>query len=264
LEAPSRLPSAWVLGVRVHRLTLEQAVESILELTRIGGAHQVVTLNGAMLVRVSGDPVLRGVIDRASMVTADGVGVLLAGRIAGVAFPERIPGIDMIDRVCAAGAASGLRIFLLGAHPGVPDAAADALVRRHPGITVAGTHDGYFTEDEDTAVTAQIRAARPHLLLVGMGFPRQEQWIAAHLAALGACVCIGVGGTFDVLAGRVSRAPRWMQQASLEWMYRLAKEPRRWRTAAAFPLLIWLALRERLFRSRQGKTEETEKIGKTK
>ncbi|MGH2349857.1 MAG: WecB/TagA/CpsF family glycosyltransferase, partial [bacterium] len=258
------LPSARLLGVRVDRVTLDRAVDVIGGFIRAGGAHQVVTLNGAMLARAASDPIVRDLVDRASLVTADGAGVVLAGRILGVTLPERIPGIDMIDRLCAAGAASGLRMFLLGARPGVADEAATAMKRSYRGVNIVGTRHGYFPDHDDAAVTEQIRLSRPHVLLVAMGFPRQEQWIRTHLAALGTPVCIGVGGTFDVLAGRTARAPRWMQRAGLEWMYRLLREPRRWRTAAALPVLIWLALRERLFGVKTGKTGATEKTGKTK
>jgi N-acetylglucosaminyldiphosphoundecaprenol N-acetyl-beta-D-mannosaminyltransferase len=254
---PRILPSARLLGVRVHRVTLDLAVDVIGEFIREGGAHQVVTLNGAMLARAAGDPALRGLIERASLVTPDGAGVLLAGWILEVVFPERIPGIDMIDRLCATGAASGLRIFLLGARAGVADEAAAAMGGRYPGVSVVGTHHGYFADQDDNAVTEQVRTSRPHVLLVAMGFPRQEQWIMSHLAALGVPVCIGVGGTLDVLAGRSSRAPRWMQRAGLEWMYRLLREPRRWRTAAALPVLIWLALRERLIGGKKEVTRES-------
>jgi N-acetylglucosaminyldiphosphoundecaprenol N-acetyl-beta-D-mannosaminyltransferase len=247
LDARSRLPSVRLLGIRVHRLTLDQAVEVIRGFIREGGAHQVVTLNGAMLARAATDPSLRDLVGRASLVTADGAGVLLAGRILGVTLPGRVPGIDIIDRLCAAGAPSGIRMFLLGARPGVADDAAAALHRRYHGVDIVGTHHGYFADQDDAAITGLIRTSRPHVLLVAMGFPRQEQWIVSHLDALGTPVCIGVGGTLDVLAGRSPRAPRWMQRAGLEWLYRLVREPRRWRTAAALPLLVGLAVRERLF-----------------
>lgn len=246
LAVRSDLPSTWLLGVRVHRVTLEQAVDRLMDFIRRGRAHHVVTLNGAMLAQMSRDPLLREIVNAASLVTPDGAGVLLAARILGVRFPERIPGIDMVDRLCAVGAGSSLRVFLLGAAPGVAQAAGEAITRRHPGVVVVGAEDGYFPADEDAAVAERIRRARPDVLLVAMGFPKQEQWIAAHQSALGVPVCIGVGGTFDVLAGLWRRAPRWMQRVGLEWAYRLVREPRRWRTATALPLVVWLALKERL------------------
>ncbi len=252
--AGSDPPASDLLGVRVHHVTMEQAVERVRALVASGGAHQVVTVNGAMLVAAWRDAAVREVLSNASLLVPDGVGVLLAARMLGRPPYVRVPGVDLAARLCAAAAEEGWRVFLLGAAPGVAPAAAEALRRRYPGLQVAGVHHGYFSDD--APVIAQIRAARPHLLLVAMGFPRQEMWIARHRAALGVPVSMGVGGTLDVLAGRVRRAPRWVQRAGLEWAYRLAQEPRRrWRTAAALPLVVALAVRERL-RQMRGKDRD--------
>ncbi len=233
-------------------MTVDQAVDRLLDLSRGPGSHQVVTLNGPMLAQASRDVRLRGIVNRAALVTADGAGVLLAGRILGVRFPGRVPGIDMVDRLCAGGARSGLRVFLLGARPGVADAAGRVLSRRHPGLAVVGAVHGYFPAHDEPAVVERIREARPDVLLVAMGFPKQEEWIADHMPQLATPVSIGVGGTLDVVAGVLRRAPPWMQRLGLEWAYRLAREPRRWRTAAALPLVVWLSIRERLFGGRAG------------
>lgn len=250
LAAPSDPPATLLLGVRVHRVTLDQAADRLLDFIRDGGIHQVVTLNGAMLARASGDPELRETINSASLVTADGAGVLLAGRILGVRFPERVPGVDLMEHLFARSGDRSLRVFLLGARPGVAAAAGAALSRRHRGIEVVGTDHGYLAAGAEAAVADRIRRAGPDVLLVAMGFPKQEEWIAAHRDALGVPVAIGVGGTLDVLAGLSRRAPRWMQRAGLEWVYRIIREPRRWRTAAALPRIVWLAVRERLARRR--------------
>ncbi|MDR7612937.1 MAG: WecB/TagA/CpsF family glycosyltransferase [Armatimonadota bacterium] len=242
-------PASELLGVRVHHVTLDQAVERVAALIASGGPHQVVTVNGAMLVAAARDPAVRSILSQASLVVPDGVGVLVAARILGRPPFVRVPGVELAERLCAEAAAAGWRVFLLGAAPGVADDAAEALRRRYPGLQVAGVHHGYFSDD--APVLVQIRAARPHVLLVALGFPRQEMWIARHRAALGVPVSMGVGGTLDVLAGRVRRAPTWMQRAGLEWAYRIAREPRRrWRTAAALPHLMVLALKARLRRER--------------
>jgi N-acetylglucosaminyldiphosphoundecaprenol N-acetyl-beta-D-mannosaminyltransferase len=224
---------------------MEQAVQRVRALVASGGPHQVVTVNGAMLVAAARDPVVRRILSQASLLVPDGAGVLLAARIVGRPPYARVPGVELAERLCAAAAAEGWRVFLLGAAPGVAQAAADALRRRYPGLQVAGVHHGYFADD--AAVVARVQQARPHLLLVALGFPRQEIWIARHRLTLGVPVSMGVGGTLDVLAGRVRRAPPWVQRAGLEWAYRLLQDPRRrWRTAATLPLLVVLALRERL------------------
>jgi N-acetylglucosaminyldiphosphoundecaprenol N-acetyl-beta-D-mannosaminyltransferase len=238
------LPTSILLGVRVHRATMPQAVDAVARLVRDGGTHQIVTLNGAMLVRAAHDESVRTVLNNCTLAIADGAGVLLAARLLGLPAFARIPGVEFADAMCALAATHGYRVFLLGGQPGVADAAADVLRRRYPTLTVAGALHGYFTDEG--SVIAQIRQSSPHILLVGLGFPRQELWLAAHRDRLGVPVIMGVGGTFDVLAGRVRRAPRWVQDVGLEWVYRLVQEPRRWRVVIGLPQLVYLALRDRV------------------
>jgi N-acetylglucosaminyldiphosphoundecaprenol N-acetyl-beta-D-mannosaminyltransferase len=233
----------------VHRASMAQALDAVARLIQDGGTHQIVTLNGAMLVRAAHDDSVRLLLNNCTLAIADGAGVQLTARLLGAPALARIPGVEFAEAICALAAHRGYRVFFLGAQPGVADAAADALHRRYPSLTVAGVLHGYFTDEE--FVIAQIRHSSPHILLVGLGFPRQEQWIAAHRDRLGVPAIMGVGGTFDVLAGRVHRAPRWLQNFGLEWVYRLVQEPRRWRVVIGLPQLVYLALRERL-RPRSG------------
>lgn len=238
------LPTSVLLGVRVHRASMSQLLDAVARLVQDGGTHQIVTLNGAMLVRAAHDDSLRSALNNCTLAVADGAGVVLTARLLGAPPPARIPGVEFAEAMCALAATRAYRVFFLGAQPGVADAAADVLRRRYPALTVAGVLHGYFTDEG--SVIAQIRQSSPHILLVGLGFPRQEQWIAAHRDDLGVPVIMGVGGTFDVLAGRVHRAPRWVQNLGLEWVYRLVQEPRRWRVVIGLPQLVYLALRERL------------------
>jgi len=247
--------SSNILGVRVHRVTMAGAVEAVRRMLRDGGVHQVVTVNGAMLLRAARDESIRSVLNDATLAVADGIGVVVAARILGRPAPARVPGVELAGELAGVAAAEGHRIFLLGAAPGVAEGAADALRAQYPGLQIAGVEHGYF--HDEAAVVASIRRAQPHILFVAMGFPRQELWIAEHRERLGVPVSMGIGGTLDVLAGRARRAPRWVQRAGLEWAYRAVREPRRWRTAATLPLLILLAIRERLgewvrTRSRRG------------
>lgn len=225
---------------------MEQAIAVTRRLMLSGGFHQIVTINGPMLVRASQDGRTGELFNAASLVTADGAGVVLAARILGLPPLVRVPGIDLVGHVCALCAQEGFRIYLLGAAPGVAEEAGRVLQTRYAGLQISGTHHGYLTPAEERAVLQSIRTARPHLILVALGSPKQEQWIAAHLESLGPVVCIGVGGTLDVLAGRTRRAPGWMQRAGLEWAYRLVQEPRRWRVMMSLLLLGWLAVRERV------------------
>jgi len=233
-----------VLGVRIHHVTLPQAVDAVRSLLRAGGTHQVITVNATMLVRAAREDQVRHALNQATLAVPDGAGVLLAARLRGRPPFTRVPGIDLVGALCAMAAAEGYRVFLLGAAPGVAAAAAEVLRRQHPGLAVAGVMHGYV--EDDASVVDEIRRTAPHLLFVAMGFPKQEFWIAAHRDRLGVPVSMGVGGTFDVLAGRLRRAPRWVQQVGLEWAYRLVQEPRRWRVVAGLPRLVWLAVRERV------------------
>jgi N-acetylglucosaminyldiphosphoundecaprenol N-acetyl-beta-D-mannosaminyltransferase len=243
-EILTDIPASPVLGLRVHHATMAQAVQAVRRMLGAGGVHQIVTANGAMLVRAAQDDRVRRALNDASLTVADGVGVMLAARILGrPAFP-RVPGIELAQEICALAAQEKWRVFLLGAAPGVAAKAAQILRQRHPGLQVVGVMDGYFRDD--AMVIEGIRRARPDLLFVALGFPRQDLWIASHREHLGVPVCMGVGGTLDVLAGRVRRAPRFLQRVGLEWAYRLIQEPRRWRVAISLPLVVALSVKERV------------------
>ncbi len=233
-----------VLGVRVHHVTMPQAVRAVRRMVAAGGAHQIVTANGVMLVRAARDEQVRRVLSNAALVIADGAGVVLAARILGRPVFARVPGVELVQELCARAAVEKWRVFLLGAAPGVAADAADVLRQRYPGLQVAGVIHGYFADD--STVIREIRQAKPDLMFVALGFPRQDLWIASHRDRLGVPVCIGVGGTLDVLAGRVRRAPRLIRQIGLEWAFRLIQEPRRWRVVISLPLLVALAVKERV------------------
>ncbi|MDR7483068.1 MAG: WecB/TagA/CpsF family glycosyltransferase [Armatimonadota bacterium] len=242
----ARAPQRHVLlGTGVDAVTLAGALAWIDAAIARRRPVYVVTLNGAMLVQAAGDAALRTLVNGAGLVTADGVGVLLAARILGVRLAQRVAGIDLMLALCERAAETGWRIFLLGAAPGVAATAAEALRARFPGLQIAGVWHGFFTPADELAVLEAIRRASPDVLVVGMGAPRQEEWIGRWHGALGVPVSIGVGGSLDVIAGRLPRAPRWMQRLGLEWLYRAVREPRRWQVVRTIPRLFWLAVRER-------------------
>ncbi len=245
VQAP---PRCELLGTQVHAVGLDGALAWIRDRIASRTPGYVVTLNGALLVQAARDQALRDLVNGAALVTADGIGVVVAARILGVSLPERVAGIDLAMALCGRAASAGHRLFLLGGAPDVAQAAADVLRARHPSLQIAGVRDGFFSSEEEGGVCAQIQAARPDVLLVGLGAPRQEWWMRQWSAGLGVPVSIGVGGTFDVLAGRIPRAPRWMQRLGLEWLYRVSREPRRWSVVRSIPPLFLLALRERLRR----------------
>ncbi len=237
-----------LLGTTVHAVSLGEALEWIDRSVSSRSGGYVVTLNGAMLVQTARDHPLREIVNDAGLVTADGIGVILVARILGVDVGERVAGIDLTVAVCHRAASAGYRIYLLGGAPGVADAAAQALRGNLSGLQIVGLHHGFFRPEDEPGVIAAIKEAHPDVLMVAFGAPRQEQWMRRWHRELGVPVSIGVGGSFDVLAGRVPRAPRWMQRVGLEWLYRALREPRRWSVIRTIPPLFFLALRERLRR----------------
>ncbi len=230
-----------VLGVPFDPLRMEEAVERVTGLVQAGGPHLVVTGNPELVVAASRLPELLETVRGAAVVVADGIGVVWAARRLGTPLPERVPGVELMEALCARAAQRGWSVFLLGGLPGVAAQAAEALLRRWPSLRVAGTHHGYFSDD--APVVELVARSGAHLLFCGLGSPRQELWLARHLHRLGVRVAMGVGGSLDVLAGRTPRAPAWVRRLHLEWLYRLSREPRRWRRQLALPRFAWLVLR---------------------
>jgi N-acetylglucosaminyldiphosphoundecaprenol N-acetyl-beta-D-mannosaminyltransferase len=188
---------------------------------------QIVTLNALMYNHSLDDTSLARTVSGAAIVVADSVGIAWAARFLNNIAVERTPGIDLINKLCVLAVANGYSLFLLGSRPGVALKSADQLRARFPGIVIAGAQHGFFGINEEPALAASIHAARPDILLVGLEIPRQEKWIAEHREELGVPVIMGVGGSFDVIAGDLKRAPRWMQRAGLEWLFRVVLQP--WR-----------------------------------
>jgi N-acetylglucosaminyldiphosphoundecaprenol N-acetyl-beta-D-mannosaminyltransferase len=253
-----------VLGCRVDAVGRGEAVARVAALanhsTRGGQPDAapgiVVTLGVEMVMAAQRDPAFRAVIDGAALVTCDTVGLLLASRVRRGPLHERVTGVELVGDLAARSASLGdVRLYLLGGGGDTAQRAADALRRAYPGAIIAGTRDGYFRDDESDAVAAAIRASGANVLLAGLGSPKQELWLARHLAATGCGAGIGIGGSLDVYAGNVERAPAFFQRAGLEWAYRLAKEPRRWRRQLALPRFAIAAMGEALTSPKPGNTE---------
>ena len=227
-----------VLGVGIDVVTEAEALDAISEFVAEGGPHQVVTANPEILDNATRTPALHDLIDQANLVTADGQGVLLAGKILGTPFPARVTGIELAEALCRESGARNLKLYFLGAAPGVVDEAVEKMREAYPDVQIVGCHHGYFRDEGPDAVVADIRAAAPDVLLVGMGSPAQENFIKDHLEACGAAVGMGVGGSFDVLSGRVERAPEIFIRLKLEWLYRIASDRKRWKRAIALPRFV--------------------------
>lgn len=246
---PQRVP---LLDVGISPVTMETTLQRVREFIAEGGPHLIVTSNATALIQAQEDPELRSIINQADLVTPDGAGVLWSAKVLGLPLLERVSGIDLMQELCRLAAQEGYRVFLLGAAPGVAEEAARRLQERFPGLQVAGTHHGYFGPEEEEEVLERIREAQPDILFVAFGIPKQEKWIWRHRERLQVPVCLGVGGSFDVLSGRIPRAPLWMQRWGLEWLWRVWKEPRRLPRLAALPRFVWEVTRWGWQRGRQG------------
>lgn len=225
---------ARVLGVRVDCIDMNAALERIERLVEGGGHHLVATVNPEFVMSAQEDREFARVLESADLCLPDGVGVVWAARRQGCQISESVPGVDLIRPVAAMCARRGFRLFLLGAQPGVAADLASRLRGEHPGLQVE-SHPGSADESSDAETLKMIRAHQTQVLLVAFGAPKQELWIDRLKDQLNVSVAMGVGGAFDYLAGRVSRAPAWMRRAGLEWLHRLARQPWRARRMAVLP-----------------------------
>ena len=249
-EAPT---SVEVLGCRLDCVDIDEATARILAFARGNKPAQVVTLGTEMVVAARRDARFRATLAASALNVCDTVGVLAAARRRGARIAERVTGVELLERLCAAAAREGLPIYLLGGAPGVAIEAARALAERYPGLRVAGAGDGYFPPERANAVAEEIARSGARMLFVGLGSPRQEFWIADHLAQSGAGAGIGVGGAFDAVIGKVPRAPESWRRLNLEWLYRLLREPHRWRRQLALPRFVALMLFDELRTSLGGR-----------
>ncbi len=246
--APARA-TVRLLGVTIDAVDTGGLLARVLELLDSGARSTVTYANADCLLKATRDREYRRALNSADLVYADGVGVVLGAKLWGCRIPGRSTGADFMPGFCREFARRGSRLFLLGARPGVAAEAAAALARQAPGLVVAGTRHGYFGAEESERIVDEINAARPDVLLVGLGAPAQELWIARNAGRLDARVVWGVGGLFDFLSGRTRRGPKWLWDHGFEWLCRLIVEPRRlWRRyvlgQARFLLVV---LRRRLF-----------------
>lgn len=229
---------ASVLGVRIDAVTMAEAVaaaESYIAGRRPG---LIATANAEMVMAAQQDGELARILAAAALVVPDGAGVVWAARYHDQPVPERVAGYDLAQALLARAAVKGYRVFFLGGAPGIADKARDIAVERYPGLNIVGVRHGFFSAQDDRQIIDEVNAAAPDILLVALGVPRQEKWLAAHFNELSVPVCMGVGGTFDVMAGVVQRAPLWMQQAYLEWLFRLLSQPSRFVRMLALPRFV--------------------------
>ena len=264
-----------VLGVRFHNLTRAEAAKAIAELAGARGQSYVVKPYSEFMPRAVQDPAVRDTLNGAALCLADGVGILWAAHylslsgdgkralwqlplsLAALALNpkavrrplrENMAGVDLTWQLLSELDAVGATVFLLGGTEAEVNSARERIAEHIPGLSIAGAHSGHFKTKgaENDAVISRINAASPQALLVAMGFPLQERWIAANLGRLKVNVAVAEGGSFSFISGATRRAPAWMRRAGLEWLFRLLRQPWRLRRQLAIPVFVWMVVRERL------------------
>jgi len=236
-------------GVLIDMVDGDAAVDRIRGFLQSGRLNQIVTVNLDFVAISRRDPDFRDTLNAAELAVADGMPLVWASRLGDDPVPCRLTGVELVDECCRVAAETGTSVFLLGAAPGIADNAADKLRARFPGLRIAGVYAppfGPLTADENERILGRIKAAQPDFLFVALGAPQQDVWIRANRDRLDVPVAMGVGCVLDLLAGKVSRAPAWMQRTGLEWLFRLGQEPARlWRRYILddIPTLFWLVSR---------------------
>lgn len=238
-----------LLGLPIDRLTMSEALETIEGYIRQREPRHIITADASMVVLAHENADLMEIVRSADLVTPDGSGLLWASRVLKHRITDRVSGVDLVAKVCEISARTGARIYFLGAAPGVADEAAARLADRYPGAKIVGTHDGYFPADKEPDVVRQIAEAKPDVLFVAFGIPKQEQFIRRNREAMRVPVCVGIGGSFDVYSGRVRRAPVWMQNIGFEWLYRLAQNPKKIGKVMTLPRFAMMVLWTRFTRA---------------
>lgn len=224
-----------ILGVNVDKTTNREAVEKIIKMLGEPGDHAVFTPNSEIILMAYKDPAFCDVLNTADLLTADGIGVVYASKILRNPVPERVAGYDIACGVIDEIAKTGHRLYLFGGKPGIAETAQKKLKEKYPLLNIVGVHDGYFAPEDEPAIIEDINSSGADLLFVCLGAPKQEKWIDANRALLNCRVMMGIGGSLDVFAGAVMRAPDFWCKMGLEWLYRLIKEPSRFFRMLALP-----------------------------
>lgn len=224
-----------VMDVEIAAVTMDEAVALSRAMTEEEVPRLIATANAEMLMMARENEGLRTSLREADLVVPDGAGILWAGETLGTPFPERVTGADLAHRLLLLAAEEGWPVYFLGGAPGVAADAAKNFSEKYGKLRMAGIHDGYFDTKEEAKILSEIRKNGTKLLFVGMGVPKQENWLREHKNELGSVLAMGIGGVFDIMAGRLTRAPLWMQQHRLEWAYRLFLQPSRIGRMMALP-----------------------------
>ncbi|MDI6600325.1 MAG: WecB/TagA/CpsF family glycosyltransferase [Thermoanaerobacteraceae bacterium] len=234
-----------ILSVRIDNVSMDEAYKTIMDFLKEEGRHIVYTPNAEIIMAAYRDRELKDILNSSDLNVPDGIGVVMAARLYGFRIKERVAGFDLMNYICKNAPGKGHRIYLLGGKPGVAEEAAKNAASTYGDINIVGTHDGYFDSEEEKSMIEDINSKDVDFLFVGLGAPKQEKWIYGH-PEIKARVMMGVGGSFDVLAGVVKRAPAIYQKLGLEWLYRLIQEPWRYKRMLNLPLFVLTVFKERI------------------
>jgi len=235
-----------ILGVNVDKMNFKDSLDFAVELCQSEGTSAIFTPNPEIIMCAREDAELRDILNGADLCTPDGIGVVYGAKILGEPVAERVAGFDLVCGLLEKLSKTGDGVFLFGAKPGVADAAKAKMEETYPGINVCGCHHGYFKEEDTPGIVKMINESGAKLLLVCLGAPKQEKWIAANRDKLGVNLCMGVGGTLDVFAGTAKRAPKLFIKLNLEWAYRILKNPSRIGRFMALPKFAFKVMGERV------------------
>ncbi|MDO4178919.1 MAG: WecB/TagA/CpsF family glycosyltransferase [Phascolarctobacterium sp.] len=228
-----------ILGVPVDPMTMQEAVAKITTRTLEGKQTFVVTANAEIIMMCQENPAYKEIVsNKADIVLADGAGAVWAGRYKGYEVPERVAGYDLYRNLLDQGRQHEMKSFFFGGSPAIAETAKTKVEELYPGVKVVGTHNGYFKDEDVPDIIDEINQSGADYLFIALGAPKQENWIMAHKDELKCKLFMGIGGSFDVLAGKMERAPKWMQDASLEWLFRLYKQPSRFMRMMALPKFV--------------------------
>ncbi|MBR1662537.1 MAG: WecB/TagA/CpsF family glycosyltransferase [Acidaminococcaceae bacterium] len=231
--------TATILDIPVNPYTMDEAVSKLTGDTLSQKINFVVTANAEIIMMAQQDAAYKKLLqEETDMILPDGAGTVWAGNYLGYHIPERVAGYDLFLRLLEEAAKRKIPVFFFGGKPGVAEEAAEEGRRRWPGLQVAGCRNGYFSADEETAIINEINGSGAAMLFAALGAPKQEKWLNHYAAELKPCLRMGIGGSFDVLAGKMQRAPKWMQDAKLEWLFRLMKQPSRIGRMMALPKFV--------------------------
>ncbi|MDP4179971.1 MAG: WecB/TagA/CpsF family glycosyltransferase [Bacillota bacterium] len=235
-----------ILGVKVDKLNMSQSVNTVMEFLSENKLHAVYTPNAEIMMAAHRDSYLKNILCQADLLVADGAGVVLASKILGLGLPERVAGFDLVKNLFTQAENREIKFFLFGGKPGIAEDAQKNIMAQYRNVKIVGCRDGYFNSSEENNIIDEINSSDADILLVALGAPRQEIWIHEHKDKLKVKICIGVGGSLDILSGNSKRAPEFFQKHGLEWFYRLCKEPWRYKRMLDLPRFIIKVLKIRL------------------